>query len=107
MPTAPLVRLEVTILDHLRNLYRFESFLNVAQEDQARILTRLANQDQLYLAFYGDGFDYRFTKVISHDRQQWQFLDELVMEAMDYWSRIPPNDRNFEQAKAEFMRRSM
>ena len=62
------------ILDDLLNPYKFESFLNVGQEDQARVLARLANQDQLYLAFYGDDFDHRFTKIVNHDRQQWQYL---------------------------------
>jgi len=104
MPTAPLIRLELVIVDHPINPYKFESFLNVAQEDQARVLSQLANQDQLYLAFYGDGLNYRFTKIIEHDKQQWQYLDELVREAIDYWGEIPPAQRDFDQAKAEFMR---
>jgi hypothetical protein len=82
MPTAPLIRLELVIVDHPINPYKFESFLNVAQEDQARVLSQLANQDQLYLAFYGDGLNHRFTKIIEHDEQQWQYLDELVREAI-------------------------
>ena len=105
MPTAPLIRLELVIVDHPANPYKFESFLNVAQEDQARVLVQLANQDQLCLAFYGDGLKYRFTKIVSHDEQQWQYLDELVAEAIDYWTRIPPEQRNFDQAKVEFMSR--
>jgi hypothetical protein len=107
MPTAPLIRLELAILDHPSNPYRLESFLNVAQEDQARILAQLANQDPLYLAFHGDDLNYRFTKIVDHDRQQWQYLDELVEEATDYWDAIPPEQRDFDQAKAEFMRRFM
>jgi hypothetical protein len=106
MPTAPLIRLELVILDQPGNPYRFESFLNIAEDDQVEILARLANQEQLYLAFYGDGLDHCFTKVIPHNRQQWQFLDELVMEAQDYWSQIPLEERNFDRAKAEYMRRS-
>jgi hypothetical protein len=35
------------ILDQPANPYKFESFLNVAQENQARILARLANQERL------------------------------------------------------------
>ena len=104
MPTAPLIRLELVIVDHPINPYKFESFLNVAQEDQARVLSQLANQDRLYLAFYGDGLNYRFTKIIEHDEQQWQYLDELVSEAIDYWDEIPPEQRDFDQARAEFMR---
>ena len=105
MPSAPLIRLELTILDNPENPYRFESFLNLADEEQADILTELANQDQLYMAFYGDDLEYRFTKTIPHDLQQWQQLDELIMEAENHWSLIPPERRDFDQAKAAFMQR--
>jgi hypothetical protein len=105
MPTAPLIRLEFTIYDQPDVPYRFESFLNIAEEDQSRILDQLANQDRLYLAFYGDGLQYRYTKVIPQNRHIWQYIDELSMEAQDYWSQIPPENRNFDQAKAEFMKR--
>ena len=105
MPTAPLIRLELEILDRPDNPYKFESFLNIAEQDQANVLAQLANQDELYLAFYGDGLDYRCTKVMPHDKQQWQQIDELTMEARDYLYSIPPGNRDFDQAKAEFMRR--
>lgn len=105
MPTAPLIRLKLTILDRPAQPYRFESFLNVAQEDQARVLVQLANQDQLYLAFYDDDMNHRFTKAVEHDGQQWQYLDELMNEAIEYWDEIPPERRNFDLAKAEFMGR--
>jgi hypothetical protein len=105
MPTAPLIRLELTIHDRPSNPYRFGSFLNVAEEDQARVLAQLAGQDQLYLAFYGDDLSHRFTKIVNHDRQQWQYLDELVAEALKHWQQIPPEQRDFDKAKAEFVRR--
>jgi len=105
MPTAPLIRLELAILDRPTTPYIFESFLNVGAEDQLGVLCQLANQEQLHLAFYGDNFSYCFTKVVQHYRQQWQYLDELIDEAADYWGQIPPDQRDFDQAKAEFMRR--
>ena len=105
MPTAPLIRLELTILDKPDNPYQFESFLNLADEEQANILAELANQDQLYLSFYGDDLDYRYTKTIPQDVQQWQKLDELIVEAENHWSSIPPERRDFDQAKAAFMQR--
>jgi hypothetical protein len=77
----------------------------VAEEDQANILAQLASQDRLYLAFYGDDLDYRYTKIIEHDEQQWQQLDELVDRAGSYWSELSPEERDFDRAKAEFMRR--
>jgi hypothetical protein len=105
MPTAPLIRLDLLILDQPNKPFKFESFLNVAEEDQARVLSQLANQDRLYLAFYGDDLTHRFTKIVQHDRQQWQYLDELVDQATRYWHKLPPERRDFYQAKAEFMRR--
>jgi hypothetical protein len=103
MPTAPLIRLKLAILDVPAAPYQFESFLNVAEEDQARVLARLANQDRLYLAFYGDDLSHRFTKIVSHDRQNWQYIDELVSEATAHWRRIPPQQHDFDRAKADFM----
>jgi hypothetical protein len=77
----------------------------VAEENQAEDVAQLANQDQLYLAFYGDDLTHRFTKVVKHDWQQWQYLDELVEEAERHWDRIPPERRDFDLARAEFMRK--
>lgn len=106
MPTAPLIRLQVEILDQPDNPYRFESFLNVGTEDQVEVLAQLANQERLYLAFYGDGLRYLYTKVIPHDRQQWQYLDELMGQAMEHWESIPLDQRDYDRAKEEFMHRS-
>ena len=105
MPTAPLIRLELAILDRPSDPYRFESFLNVADDEQARVLAQLAGQDRLYLAFHGDDLSHRFTKIVNNERQQWQYLDELVAEALEHWHQIPPEQRDFDRAKAEFMRR--
>ena len=66
MPTAPLIRLELFILDQLQ------------------VLIQLANQEQLFLAFYGDWLNHRFTGVIEHSKQQWQQLDEVVEQALLY-----------------------
>lgn len=105
LPTAPLIRLEIVILDNPFNPFKFESFLNIAEEDQAQVLYELANQSELYLAFFGDDLNYRYSKVIPHDEQQWQKIDELVAKATSYWNDIPINKRDFDLAKTEFMRR--
>ena len=105
MPTAPLIRLEVNIFDQSENPYRFESFLNVAEQEQENVLAELANQDRLFLAFYGEDLGYRYTKVIPNDKQNWQQIDEMTMEAINYLSKIPHNQRDFDKAKAEFIRK--
>lgn len=105
MPDAPLIRLECVILDNPINPFRFESFLNVAAEDQADVLAQLANQEELYFTFYGDDLGFRFSKVVPHDEQQWQLLDEIVAEATDYWNELQQDKRDFDKAKVEFMKR--
>jgi hypothetical protein len=66
----------MTVIDRPENSFKFESFLNVAEEEQARILDQLANQAQLFMAFYGEDLGYRYAKVIPQAEQQWQQLDE-------------------------------
>jgi hypothetical protein len=103
MPTAPLIRLTLHILDRPQDPYRFESFLNVAEEDQLQVLTRLASQEELYLAFYGDWLDHRFTGTIDHGEEQWQQLDEIVLRAQAYWDQLPPERRDYDRAKEEYI----
>lgn len=103
MPSAPLVRLEIVIVDQPVNPYRFESFLNVGNDDQAHVLATLTNQNQLYLAFYGDALTYQFTKTLPHTEQQWQQLDGLITHATNYWQQLSPDFRDFDRAKARYM----
>lgn len=103
MPTAPLLRFVVAILDQPQNPYRFESFLNIADETQSNILVQLARQDKLHLAFYGDDLSHHFTTTLEPSPQQWRQLDELVWRASQHWHGIPPEQRDFDQAKALFM----
>ena len=103
MPTAPLIRLLLEVMDRPEDPYRFESFLNVAAEDQVEVLAELANQEELYMVFHGDDLGYRYTKAIPHSEQQWQRLDEIWEQADAYLEDIPPEQRDFDLAKAEFM----
>ena len=65
MPTAPLIRLELAVMDNPFDPFRFESFLNVGERDQLQVLTQLAAQEELHLAFYGDDLNYRFTTTLA------------------------------------------
>ena len=58
------------------------------------------------MVFYGDDLNYRFTEIIPHAKQQWQQIDEMTLEAMNYLNKLPVEKRDFDQAKSEFMRRS-
>jgi len=105
MPTAPLVRLEAVIYDNPLQPYRFESFLNIGEEDQLNVLAQLAGQEELHLVFFGDDLEYRFTKTLPHNEQQWQQLDEMINSALDIWQQLPPEQRDYDLAKATFMAR--
>lgn len=105
MPTAPLIRLDLAVLDNPFDPFRFESFLNVAEQDQLQVLTKLAAQEELHLAFYGDNLNYRFTTTVRHTEQQWQQLDEMISTALDIWQQLPPEQRNYDLAKANFIAR--
>jgi hypothetical protein len=81
MPTAPVLQLRISILDQPDNPYKFESFLNVGRKDDARVLIRLISQAEFYLAFHGDDFTHRFTKVIEQGAPPEQ-LRQLANQAM-------------------------
>ena len=104
MPTAPVLRLNLTIIDQPQNPFRYESFLNIGDPDQGRVLDRLLHQEKLYLSFYGNGFGYRFTKAIEHDAAQRAQLSNLVAQATAHWQNIPAIERDFDRAKIEFQR---
>jgi hypothetical protein len=107
MPTAPLVRLAVEVHDIPLNPFLFESFLNVGEDDQLAVLNQLAGQDKLYFSFYGDDLEYRFAKILEHDVQQWQKLDEIAERALAYWNQLPLAQRDFDLAKATYFRWSL
>lgn len=105
LPTAPVIRLNLVILDQPQNPYRFESFLNIGDEDQARILAIMLTQEQLILPFYGDDFSQQLAKVMPHEAEQRRQLGALVEQAAVHWQGIPTDRRDFDRAKAEFQQR--
>jgi hypothetical protein len=104
MPTAPLLRLSLQIIDQPLDPYKFESFLNMGRVEDARVVATLGSQESLYLSFYGQELTYRFTKVIGHNASQREQLQRLAELAADRWRQIPEAQRDFDQAKAEFQR---
>ena len=98
MPNGPLIRLELSIYDRPDLPFRFESFLNIADREQAQILDRLANQDRLGFAFFGDNLEHQLSCTLPHTEQQWQQLDGIVSQANDYLNRLPEKIRDFDQA---------
>lgn len=102
MPTAPLLRFRATILDDPRSPYVLEHFLNMADPEQARILSRLKKQKELGFDFFGEEYEYQHTKRLDHPERMREQLRGLVSQAVDYWGALEPSERDFDQAKAEF-----
>ena len=105
MSTAPLLRFRATILDDPRSPYVLEHFLNVADAEQARILSRLVGQKELSFDFFGEEYEYQYSKRLEHSVQMREQLRVLVSQAVDYWGTLEPSERDFDWAKAEFQRR--
>jgi hypothetical protein len=106
MASAPLIRCRAEIVDDPASAYLLEHFLNVADPDQARCLARLVNQAEISFDFFGDEFEYRYSKQVAHPAALRRRLAEIVRRALEYYSTIPPAARDFDRAKAEFQRRS-
>lgn len=105
MPTAPLIRFHLAILDHVGQAYHLEHFLNVGEAEQARYLGHLIRQEQLMFDFFGSDFEYGYSTTIAHHTSMRRRLDGIVRRAVDTYGEIPPERRDFNHAKAEFLRR--
>ncbi|HEX9597289.1 MAG TPA: hypothetical protein VF982_10455 [Anaerolineales bacterium] len=104
MPTAPLIRFRAAILDKPSEPYVLEHFLNLADPEQARCLARLVNQKELTLDFYGQDYEYAYSKQLAHPAERRQDLQEIVRWAIEYYGSIPAHARDFDRAKALFQR---
>ena len=105
MASAPLIRGRVAIEDDPAAPYLLEHFLNVGDPDQARCLARLVQQAELSFDFFGDEFEYRYSKKVAHPAVMRRRLVQMVRRAIEYYDKIPPAERDFDRAKAEFQRR--
>lgn len=83
-PHTPLIGLEILVYDIPLKPYPFEAFYDVPQEKHTRMLAQLAHQEHLCLAFCSDDGSYRFTQLVPHDEQQWQYFDDLVAQVLKH-----------------------
>lgn len=102
LPSAPVIRTVLTLYDVPQHPLRFESFINVAADDQRADFAALANQDQLLLLFYDEQFRHRLSKLIPAG------LDRSIPEMLDRAERlrkaIPPWRYDFDTAKEAVLR---
>lgn len=102
MPTAPLIRLHLTILDQPQSPCCFETFFNITKSESLRILAKQLQQDTLILAFLGDDLEHRFSKVLPFPQEERQALHQLIGQAIERLVSIPRGKRDFDLAKAQF-----
>ena len=105
MPSAPLIRFQAAILDYPDSPYVIEHFLNVGDPEQRKILYRLARQPVLLFDFFGNDYEYRYSKEVLHPEKTRTELSLVTSVADGYWSRLPEGRRDFDRAKDEYQRR--
>jgi hypothetical protein len=105
MPTFPLIRFRVMIRDDPRSPYVLELFLNVADHDQARYLSTLVQQEELIFDFFGEDYEYAYSRRLPHPKEMRRILHAFVVRAIEDWGNIPEEHRDFDRAKAEFQKR--
>jgi len=104
LPSAPVIRLRLLILDDPDHPFLVETFLNVGDEEQREYLESLASQRMLPFDFFGEDFTYRYTKELNHPSRMRRNLAALIRQAAHYWDTLPASERDFDRAKAEFQR---
>jgi hypothetical protein len=101
-PTAPVIRMVVTLYDQPARPLAFESFINVEDPQQRSDYAALANQPELHMLFYDESLAHRLTKSVSHTvRDQ---VPEVLRKADDLFHAIPEAEFNYDIAKAAVMR---
>ena len=104
MPSAPLVHFQAAILDNPWSPYLLEHFLNVADPEQAEILTRLVRQEQLCFDYFGTDYEYRYSKYLVHPADLRGGLSKLIDQALDYQRSLLTEGRDFDRAKMDYQR---
>jgi hypothetical protein len=103
-PAAPVIRTVVGIYDRPHTPLAFETFTNIADQDQREDFARLAEQDRLLLLFYDEQVAHRLTKVVPyHDDGP---VLAILMQAAQLHARIPQDRIDFDAAKQAVMEAS-
>jgi hypothetical protein len=100
-PSAPVIRMVLTIYDQPDRPLAVETFINVQDPEQRTDYATLAEQAETYLLFYDEALVHRLTKGMSD-------LDgaamRRVLERADALHKAIPDDQySFEIAKAWVM----
>lgn len=100
-PSAPVVRIVLTIYDQPDRPLALEPFINVEDSQQARDFAALAKQEEAYLLFYDEQLRHRLTKGIP--LRGAEIIADILTEANSLLPSIPKEQFDFDKAKAAVM----
>ena len=100
-PAGPVIRLVLTIHDHLRYPLMLETFVNPADLEQAEEFADLVARDQLHVLFYDQELKHRLSKIVTQAADRTR--DELLPIASRLLMEVPPANLNFDRAKRAVM----
>lgn len=100
-PRSPVVRSLLTFYDVPDQPLRLETFTNVADPEQREPFAALATQEQIPLLFYDEALCHRLSKRMTNTATEW--IPAIVGEANRLLAAIPPDQRDFDAAKADVL----
>jgi len=103
-PAAPVIQTVITIYDQPEHPLALETFTNIEDEQQKADFAALAGQKELYLLFYDELLEHRLSKQV-HSSQN-EIVSEILMRAEEILAAIPKDKFNFDQAKADIIKRT-
>jgi hypothetical protein len=101
---APVIQMVVHIFDQPASPLALETFFNVAEPAQHERYAALATQTTLPLLFYDDTLTHQLTKVVPYHQQEETAATLALAERLVCL--IPPDEYNFDLAKAAVTRTS-
>ncbi len=101
-PSAPVIRMVVTLFDWPRSRLALETFVNVEDPQQRADYAALAGQPELSLLFFDEQVHHRLSKGTANTAQEE--ITRIVRTADALFARIPREKFDFDAAKADVMR---
>ena len=103
-PSAPVIRTVVTISDQPQRPLALESYTNVEDEQQRTEFAALADQARYLLLVYDERLQHRLNKVVP--KRPDPTIAQIVERAVRMQAAIPPEQFDFDAAKAAVLERT-
>jgi hypothetical protein len=98
-PAAPVIRTLLTFHDQPTTSLRLETFTNIEDPDQHATFAALAEQEEIPLLFYDERLAHRLSKRLRNAAATQ--IPTILAEAARLLAAIPPEQRDFDRAKAD------